>query len=89
MTEGSFFGEIGLLFSVPRTASCRCNGRCIVLVLLKEKFYASMSLSPKASRAITLMAEERFSHYVKAKQTIEFGEELTLCITSSDLNKVN
>lgn len=91
MQQGSFFGEIGLLFSVPRTASCRCSGRCIILVLTKEKFSKAMIACPQAGRAITLIAQERFASYVKqqeAEQSIDFGEELNLGITNDDLKNV-
>src|SRR6266446_690315 len=36
--EGSFFGEIGLLMSEPRTATVRANGYCDLFVLDKSDF---------------------------------------------------
>lgn len=91
MQQGSFFGEIGLLFSVPRTATCRCNGRCVILVLTKDKFSKAMASSPEATKAISLIAKERFSSYVKQQGggvNVDMGDELKLGITNDDLKNV-
>jgi CRP-like cAMP-binding protein len=92
MEQGSFFGEIGLLFSVPRTASCRCNGRCVILVLTKDKFSQAMATSPEAARTISMIAKERFSSYVKQQQdgdvVVDFGDEMEMGITNEDLKNV-
>lgn len=90
MEAGSFFGEIGLLFSVPRTASCQCVGRCVILTLTKEDFTKAMATSPEAAKKISLIAKERFASFVKQQETldIDFGEELTLGMTNDDLKNV-
>ncbi|KAJ1558403.1 hypothetical protein HK096_001296 [Nowakowskiella sp. JEL0078] len=91
MKEQSFFGEIGVLFSVPRTASCRARGRCVILILTKEKLHKAVEPYPKVADAIALIAEERFQSYVKQKETeveVDFGDELKLGITKDDLQNV-
>ncbi|KAJ3118719.1 hypothetical protein HK098_005849 [Nowakowskiella sp. JEL0407] len=91
MKEQSFFGEIGVLFSVPRTATCRAKGRCVILILTKEKLHRAVEPYPKVAEAIALIAEERFQSYVKQKEAaadMEFGEELKLGITKDDLQNV-
>ncbi|KAJ3092078.1 hypothetical protein HK102_010988 [Quaeritorhiza haematococci] len=90
MREGSFFGEIGLLFSVPRTASCRSRGRSVLLILTKEKLKKVASKFPAAAETIRLIAEERFASFVKQQEfavKMDFDEELKLGITKDDLNK--
>ncbi|KAJ3277606.1 hypothetical protein HK104_003166, partial [Borealophlyctis nickersoniae] len=91
MREESFFGEIGVLFSVPRTATCRAKGRCILLTLTKDAMKRAIEGHPQAAFAITQIAEERFTGYMKAKEDnvhVDFGEELQLGMTQSDLKKV-
>ncbi|KAJ3022550.1 hypothetical protein HKX48_005868 [Thoreauomyces humboldtii] len=91
MKEQSFFGEIGVLFSVPRTASCRARGRCIVLTLTKGALQKAAALHHEVADKIRLIAEERFATYVKQKDSamlVEFGQELRLGMTQADLKKV-
>ncbi|KAJ3392721.1 hypothetical protein HDU92_008224 [Lobulomyces angularis] len=91
MKEGFFFGEIGVLFSVPRTATCRSNGRSIALILTKEKFAKAMAACPQAARVISLLAQERFSSYIKQQESkveIDFGDELNMAVTKDDLQNV-
>ncbi|KAJ3210512.1 hypothetical protein HDU67_005243, partial [Dinochytrium kinnereticum] len=91
MKEQSFFGEIGVLFSVPRTASCRARGRCIILTLTKDKLEKLMEGHPKVAEAIGMIAEERFALHMKQQDSavkVEFGKELKLGITNRDLKSV-
>ncbi|KAI9206670.1 uncharacterized protein BJ171DRAFT_16301 [Polychytrium aggregatum] len=91
MKDGSFFGEIGLLFSVPRTASCRASGRSIILTLTKDRLQKCVKDYPKVAEAISHIAEERFASYMKQKEEqheVEFGEELKLSMTNDDLKSV-
>ncbi|KAI8843134.1 cyclic nucleotide-binding-like protein [Chytridium lagenaria] len=91
MKEQSFFGEIGVLFSVPRTASCRARGRCIILALTKEKLQRVMEGYPKVAEAIAMIAEERFALHMKQQDSamkVEFGKELKLGITNKDLKSI-
>ncbi|KAI8822469.1 cyclic nucleotide-binding-like protein [Fimicolochytrium jonesii] len=91
MKEQSFFGEVGVLFSVPRTASCRARGRCILATLTKDALQAAVVDHPEAADRIRTIAEERFSSYLKQKERkvlVEFGQELALGMTQSDLKKI-
>ncbi|TPX33320.1 hypothetical protein SmJEL517_g03772 [Synchytrium microbalum] len=91
MKEGSFFGEIGVLFSVPRTASCRTRTRCIIRILTKEALSNLLKDFPISAKAIALVAEERFSNYVKQQDQnveVEFSEELQVGITKNDLQNI-
>ncbi|KAJ3228248.1 hypothetical protein HDU81_006252, partial [Chytriomyces hyalinus] len=90
MKEQSFFGEIGVLFSVPRTASCRAYGRCMILALTKERLQKVLQLYPKVAEAISILAEERYAAHMKQKQaamTVDFEDEINLSVTSDYLKK--
>lgn len=91
MGEQSFFGEIGVLFSVPRTATCIASKRSIILTLTKDKLKNLLEGYPDVAKEIALIAEERFSSFVKGKDAeihYEFGEELSLGISKDDLKNV-
>ena len=92
MQEGSFFGEIGVLYSVSRTVSCRSNGKSIILTLTKEALDAALAPYPQIAKSIALIAEQRYSSHMKKKESAvneEFGEELNLCITHNELQNVS
>ncbi|KAJ3192983.1 hypothetical protein HK101_005632, partial [Irineochytrium annulatum] len=91
MKEQSFFGEIGVLFSVPRTASCRAKGRCIILALTKEKLQGVMEGYPDVAKSIALIAEERFALHMKQQKSevkVEFGDEIKVGMTNRDLKNI-
>ncbi|KAJ3170000.1 hypothetical protein HDU87_000523 [Geranomyces variabilis] len=91
MKEESFFGEIGVLFSVPRTASCRARGRCIILTLTKDGLQKAVANHTEVAETIQSIAEERFASYMKQMETsmlVEFGQELKLGMTQNDLKKI-
>ncbi|KAI9353604.1 cyclic nucleotide-binding-like protein [Obelidium mucronatum] len=91
MKEQSFFGEIGVLFSVPRTASCRAYGRCMILALTKERLQRVLQLYPKVAEAISILAEERYASHMKQKQAamkVDFEDEINVTVTSEDLKKI-
>jgi F-box/leucine-rich repeat protein 7 len=90
MEEGSFFGEIGVLFSVPRTVSCRSNGKSIVLTLTKESLDCVLKPYPDIEHSISLIAKERYSTHLKKLESAvnqDFSEELD-CITQKELREV-
>ncbi|KAJ3376982.1 hypothetical protein HDU84_009200, partial [Entophlyctis sp. JEL0112] len=91
MREQSFFGEIGVLFSVPRTASCRAYVRCMILALTKERLERVLQLYPKVSEAINILAEERYAAHIKQTQAamkVDFEDEINVSVTSEDLRKI-
>ncbi|KAI9331646.1 hypothetical protein DFJ73DRAFT_781474 [Zopfochytrium polystomum] len=91
MGEQSFFGEIGVLFSVPRTASCRADGRCLILVLTKDKLASILAAYPAVAASINMIAEERFAMHIKQQEAavrVEFGQEIHVAMTSSDLRNI-
>ncbi|HRP67972.1 MAG TPA: ion transporter [Turneriella sp.] len=59
LSDGSFFGEIALLFSSERTASVRAADYCDVYTLDKFTFDAMLAKFPDVARQVQVMAEER------------------------------
>jgi len=91
MGEQSFFGEIGVLFSVPRTATCFASKKSIILTLTKENLKKLLENYPSVAQEIALIAEERFSSFVKSQEAeinYEFGEELSLGISRDQIKNV-
>jgi len=91
MGEQQFFGEIGVLFSVPRTATCFASKKSIILTLTKENLKKLLENYPSVAHEIALIAEERFSSFVKSQDAeikYEFGEELSLGISRDQIKNV-
>ena len=60
MHAGSFFGEISLIFSVPRTASIRTATNCDLFVLSKNDLDAVLKFYPDIEKQINEEASIRF-----------------------------
>ena len=63
MQEGSFFGELALLFDMKRSASVRAIGHVDVFMLTKEHFDAAQRLFPHFGES---MRRVRETHKYKA-----------------------
>ena len=61
LKPGAFFGEIGILMDVPRTATIIARTKCLVVVLKKEDFRALLPNFPEMERAIMEEAQERLT----------------------------
>jgi CPA1 family monovalent cation:H+ antiporter len=59
LKEGDFFGEMGLLGSVPRNADVISNGYCHLLVLYRKDFNALLSRRPEVRAEIEAVAARR------------------------------
>jgi voltage-gated potassium channel len=59
LTEGDFFGEIGLLFDTARTATVRSTSQCELLVLRRKDFQSAIERFPKEVARIRQVAEQR------------------------------
>jgi len=60
---GDFFGELALLFSIPRTASVRAATDVTVYVLSKNDFDEIRSKNEIISKAVDAIAAKRFNHF--------------------------
>lgn len=91
MEESDFFGEIGVLFSVPRTVTCRARAKCLLLILTKDALTKASEEYPHVADMIGLIAQERFSSYVKQRNNavkVDFAEEINLSLTQNSLKEV-
>uniref|UniRef100_A0A8H7N806 Cyclic nucleotide-binding domain-containing protein n=1 Tax=Bionectria ochroleuca TaxID=29856 RepID=A0A8H7N806_BIOOC len=68
LKPGSFFGEIGVLMDVPRTATIVARTKCLLLVLKKEDLQAVMPKFPEMEQAIRHEAQERLNLLKKQRQ---------------------
>ncbi|RMD42964.1 hypothetical protein DV735_g2145, partial [Chaetothyriales sp. CBS 134920] len=75
LRSGSFFGEIGILLEMPRTASVVARTKCLVLVLKKEDLQTILPRYPYIENAIRDEALERLAQTQKKKQQIKLGTQ--------------
>lgn len=68
LKPGAFFGEIGVLMDMPRTATIVARTKCLLLVLKKEDLQAVMPKFPEMEQAIREEAQERLSLLKKRRQ---------------------
>ena len=52
LKPGAFFGEIGILMNIPRTATIIARTRCLLVVLTKEALQRELPKFPEVERAI-------------------------------------
>lgn len=71
LKAGAFFGEIGILMEIPRTATIIAKSRCLLVVLSKEALQLELPKFPEVERAIRDEAEERLILLNKKKQERE------------------
>ena len=60
LEDGEFFGEIGLLMSIPRTATVKTKTLCDLFVLHRSDFLHILNDHPKFAETITEVARERY-----------------------------
>lgn len=68
LKPGSFFGEIGILMDIPRTASIVANIRSLVVRLNKEDLQRELPSYPEVERAIRDEALERLAILERKKK---------------------
>ena len=68
LKPGAFFGEIGILMSIPRTATIVARTKCLLVVLKKEDLTKELPIFPEVERAIRDEASERLSILKRKKQ---------------------
>lgn len=71
LSDGSFFGEIAILFSSERTASVRAADYCDLYTLDKFTFDNVLTKFPDVAKQIHTMAEERRQKSVQEKRSPE------------------
>lgn len=68
LRPGSFFGEIGVLMDMARTATIVSRTKCLLLVLKKEDLHLVMPKFPDMEKAIREEAQERLNLLKKRRQ---------------------
>ncbi|KAI0853444.1 RNI-like protein [Daldinia vernicosa] len=68
LKPGSFFGEIGVLMNMPRTATIVARSKCLLLVLKKEDLALELPRFPDMEMAIRQEAHERLTILNKKRQ---------------------
>ncbi|KAL1839238.1 hypothetical protein VTJ49DRAFT_1716 [Mycothermus thermophilus] len=68
LKPGAFFGEIGVLMNVPRTATIVARTKCLLVVLKKEDLQAELPKFPDMEKAIRQEALERLAILKKKRQ---------------------
>ncbi|KAK3329190.1 hypothetical protein B0H66DRAFT_526584 [Apodospora peruviana] len=61
LKPGAFFGEIGVLMDIPRTATIIARTKCLLVVLKKEDLQAELPKYPDMEKAIRQEAQERLT----------------------------
>eukprot|EP00002_Diphylleia_rotans_P027803 TRINITY_DN5590_c0_g1_i3.p1 TRINITY_DN5590_c0_g1~~TRINITY_DN5590_c0_g1_i3.p1 ORF type:complete len:736 (-),score=147.16 TRINITY_DN5590_c0_g1_i3:1504-3711(-) len=59
LKEGSYFGEIALLFAARRIASIRASGYCELLLLTKEDFDSVLNFFPSFADSMRVIAKQK------------------------------
>ena len=70
LKPGAFFGEIGILMSIPRTATIIARTKCLIVQLKKEDLFTILPQFPDVERAIREEASERLAILNSKKKEI-------------------
>ncbi|KAE8442847.1 hypothetical protein EG329_002589 [Mollisiaceae sp. DMI_Dod_QoI] len=76
LKPGAFFGEIGILMDVPRTATIIARTKCLLVVLKKEDLRTELPKFPEMEQAIMEEAQERLTILNKKRKESGFGPKL-------------
>ncbi|KAK3382169.1 hypothetical protein B0T24DRAFT_672173 [Lasiosphaeria ovina] len=76
LKPGAFFGEIGVLMDIPRTATIIARTKCLLVVLKKEDLQAELPKYPEMEKAIRQEAQERLT--ILKKKRHENGQATKL-----------
>ncbi|KAI9486601.1 MAG: hypothetical protein EXX96DRAFT_549692 [Benjaminiella poitrasii] len=71
LPKGSCFGEIGILYSMPRTATVIASTKCIVASLTAEEVRSILPHYPEVEKMLRFEAEERLTLLRKSKNLNE------------------
>ncbi|EWC43595.1 hypothetical protein DRE_01482 [Drechslerella stenobrocha 248] len=83
LRPGAFFGEIGILMDIPRTATIIARTRCLLVVLTKDALRRELPKFPDVEKSIREEAMERLAILEKKKREGASGGRLKVGIASS------
>eukprot|EP01135_Chromosphaera_perkinsii_P009392 Nk52_evm68s1737 gene=Nk52_evmTU68s1737 len=76
LKSGAFFGEVGVLFAVPRTASIIATTNCVLYELTKDNMDKVLLDFPEAAEKIKNLANARLAEWLTDENYIDFDKEL-------------
>ncbi|KAF9123010.1 hypothetical protein BGW39_009331 [Mortierella sp. 14UC] len=68
--ENNFFGDVGVLYRVPRSMDVLAKNRCTIAILSGEDLVKVMESCPETAKAIGYQTQERYQMYLKRRQSI-------------------
>ncbi|KAF9357347.1 hypothetical protein BGX26_003895 [Mortierella sp. AD094] len=68
--ENNFFGDIGVLYRVPRSMDVLAKNRCTIAILSGDDLVKAMEQSPEMAKAVGYQTQERYQIYLKRRQSI-------------------
>lgn len=68
--ENNFFGDIGVLYQVPRSMDVLAKNRCTIAILSGDDLVKAMEQSPEMAKAVGYQTQERYQMYLKRRQSI-------------------
>ncbi|KAF8981460.1 hypothetical protein BGZ46_002769 [Entomortierella lignicola] len=68
--ENNFFGDVGVLYRVPRSMDILAKNRCTIAILSGDDLFKAMEQSPEMAKAIGYQTQERYQMYLKRRQSI-------------------
>ncbi|KAF9390270.1 hypothetical protein CPC16_005179 [Podila verticillata] len=68
--ENNFFGDVGVLYRVPRSMDVLAKNRCTIAILSGEDLVKALEQSPEMAKAIGYQTQERYQMYLKRRQSI-------------------
>ncbi len=77
LKKGDFFGEISLVFDIPRTLSVRAATNCDLFVLNKDDLDSILSYYPNIWEQMEKVAEERIKVMKRRKTSVQALIELS------------
>ncbi|KAI8619893.1 cyclic nucleotide-binding-like protein [Chytriomyces sp. MP71] len=79
INKGSFFGELGVLFNVPRTASVRAFDDCYCMILTRDNLEVVLRYFPNIATRFRQVAESRMAEVkrmIQYKQMLEYQQKM-------------
>ncbi|KAG0280208.1 hypothetical protein BGZ96_001646 [Linnemannia gamsii] len=74
--ENNFFGDIGVLYRVPRSMDVLAKNRCTIAILSGDDLVKVMESCPETAKAIGYQTQERYQMYLKRRQSISVRRTL-------------
>ncbi|KAF9431478.1 hypothetical protein BGZ76_000255 [Entomortierella beljakovae] len=74
--ENNFFGDVGVLYRVPRSMDVLAKNRCTIAILSGDDLVKAMEQSPEMAKAIGYQTQERYQIYLKRRQSMSVRRSL-------------